>query len=496
MRLLAWIARLLGVGPLGSVREDEQDFPLYVTRLEDRQVLDATLAVTTTADVMDGNTTSISDLQSNPGADGKISLREAVIAANNTAGDDTILLDPGTYELTIAGANENAAATGDLDVLGSGGKLTIQGAGADQTTIDANSIDRIFELRPGANLTVEGVTLTGGDASGNSGSNSKDGGAILVKEPGQRDPATTLTLNQTAVEGNTTDGRGGGVAGDKDTFVVVRDSTISDNFGKLGGGGINVGGDLKLINSTVSGNSVDQGNSGGGVAIDSNATAKIVNSTITENVAQQGGGVSIGGSAEVEINNTIVAWNLLGDERAMTTEENVKGAFTGSNNFTEDNPKLGPLANNGGPTKTHLPQNDSQVINAGSDALARDPTTGTYPTTSTPLVYDQRGEGFPRFVGTVDIGAVETAVRANNPPAGTDKIVTTDEDTAYTFTAADFGFTDPNDSPADAFLAVKITTLPSDGVLKLNGVAVTAGQFVLVTDIDAGKLKFFPDANE
>ncbi len=42
---------------------------------------------------------------------------------------------------------------------------------------------------------------------------------------------------------------------------------------------------------------------------------------------------------------------------------------------------------------------------------------------------------------TVNVTAV------NDAPAGTDKTVTTLEDTAYTFTAADFGFTDPNDTP-------------------------------------------------
>src|SRR5205814_1858931 len=43
----------------------------------------------------------------------------------------------------------------------------------------------------------------------------------------------------------------------------------------------------------------------------------------------------------------------------------------------------------------------------------------------------------------------------NDAPAGTDKTVSTLEDTAYTFAAADFGFTDPNDSPANALTAVK-----------------------------------------
>jgi hypothetical protein len=84
--------------------------------------------------------------------------------------------------------------------------------------------------------------------------------------------------------------------------------------------------------------------------------------------------------------------------------------------------------------------------------------------------------------------ATTTVTAANNAPAGTDNTVTTNEDVAHTFTTAQFGFTDPGDTPPDAFSAVKITTLPTDGKLKLNGVDVTAGQFISVTDITGGLL--------
>jgi Ca2+-binding RTX toxin-like protein len=83
----------------------------------------------------------------------------------------------------------------------------------------------------------------------------------------------------------------------------------------------------------------------------------------------------------------------------------------------------------------------------------------------------------------------------NDAPSGADKTVTTNEDTAYSFTAADFGFTDPNDAPANTLLAVKITTLPGSGTLTDNNVAVTGGQVVSLADINAGLLKFTPAAN-
>ncbi len=97
-------------------------------------------------------------------------------------------------------------------------------------------------------------------------------------------------------------------------------------------------------------------------------------------------------------------------------------------------------------------------------------------------------DGTPRTM-TVNVTSV------NDAPVGTNKTVTTLEDTAYTFTAADFGFSDPNDTPANAILAVEITTVPGAGTLTDNGVAVTAGQFVSVSDISAGKLVFTPAAN-
>src|SRR5205807_615194 len=68
----------------------------------------------------------------------------------------------------------------------------------------------------------------------------------------------------------------------------------------------------------------------------------------------------------------------------------------------------------------------------------------------------------------------------NDPPVGTSKTVTTLEDTGYTFAASDFGFTDPNDSPANALLAVKVTALPGAGTLKDNNVTVTLNQVIAV----------------
>jgi CSLREA domain-containing protein len=72
--------------------------------LEDRLV-PATFTVTTTLDVVDSN-------------DGKLSLREAISAANASPGADTIIVPAGVYRIALAGADD-ANAAGDFDVTGS-----------------------------------------------------------------------------------------------------------------------------------------------------------------------------------------------------------------------------------------------------------------------------------------------------------------------------------------------------------------------------------------
>ena len=97
--------------------------------------------------------------------------------------------------------------------------------------------------------------------------------------------------------------------------------------------------------------------------------------------------------------------------------------------------------------------------------------------------------------GTATGTANLTVIAVNDAPSGTNKTTTTNEDTTYTFTVADFGFSDPNDTPANSFSNIKITTLPGTGTLTKNGTAVSAGGFVSVADITAGNLKFTPVDN-
>jgi hypothetical protein len=88
------------------------------------------------------------------------------------------------------------------------------------------------------------------------------------------------------------------------------------------------------------------------------------------------------------------------------------------------------------------------------------------------------------------------SIYRHSAPIGTDGQVTSNEDTAYAFSAADFGFTDSNDVPADSFTGVLISTLPTYGVLTLSGSTVGQGDLIPIGSIISGNLAFTPRANE
>lgn len=89
-------------------------------------------------------------------------------------------------------------------------------------------------------------------------------------------------------------------------------------------------------------------------------------------------------------------------------------------------------------------------------------------------------------------------VQVNDAPQGINSLVLASEDQTYVFGASDFGFTDPADAAdgtADSPLAVRISSLPANGRLELNGQAVEVNQTVSLTDIGSGSLRYVPAAN-
>ena len=294
-------------------------------------------------------------------ADGFCTLRAAVQEANATAGADDITLPAETYTLTIAGAAEDAAATGDLDVLE---ELTITGAGAGVAIIDANGLDRAIHVDASTTLNLIGVTIANGAAG------TESGGAIHN--------SGVLTIAGSDISGNSASD-GGGISSSGTATIVS--STISGNTAPNDGGGIFNSGTLAILTSTISGNGADWG---GGIR-NTNGTVTIENSTIVANTATSRAGGIYGATpaADATLAGSILAENIapIGPDCASIVQSNgytligdrvgCTIVFAGTGDLIVEapaaiDPQLGPLADNGGPTLTHFPLIGSPVIDDGA----------------------------------------------------------------------------------------------------------------------------------
>ncbi len=156
-------------------------------RLEGRIVM-LTFQVNTALD------TVAIDLHTGKDAMGHISLRSAIMAADVKGGSNTIKLCNGTYTLTIAGANEDASATGDLDIMGN---LTIKGAGAGKTVIDGNNLDRVIQVLRGK-VSISGVTIRHGLAD-TGGGLLNSGGQVSLLSVVVTENSATAPMARTAI---------------------------------------------------------------------------------------------------------------------------------------------------------------------------------------------------------------------------------------------------------------------------------------------------------
>jgi CSLREA domain-containing protein/uncharacterized repeat protein (TIGR02543 family) len=209
------------------------------------------------------------------------SLREAIIAANNNAGADVISLTVvGTYELTIPGANEAYAATGDLNVRDD---LTVIGQGPGATIIDANGIDRVFSLND-STVVISGVTLMEGAPPPGS-----IGGGIFNSN-------TDLTLINVAVVSNTS-ASGGAIrlSGSDAVLTLDEGCLLARNEADYGGGISIASGAQALLNGgqIVSNTAVY----GGGVYAGQNNLTMSGVQIVSNTASLQGGGVFIKGTA-------------------------------------------------------------------------------------------------------------------------------------------------------------------------------------------------------
>ena len=228
------------------------------------------ITVDTMSDVLDGDadTTSLANLVLNPGSDGFVSLREAIIAANTHIGADTINLGDGIFSLALVGAGEDFAATGDLDITDD---LTIVGAGTGSTIVDGGGIDRIFHVHAGV-VNVENMTIQNGLVT----SGVTHGGGISVAS------GVELTIDRVEIKSNNVTGpssNGGGIY--NDGIITIIDSSITDNSATTGGGGLYNRGTATISSSLFAGNSA--GGSGGGIFQLNTGSSTLTNVTISGN---------------------------------------------------------------------------------------------------------------------------------------------------------------------------------------------------------------------
>jgi hypothetical protein len=291
-------------------------------------------------------------------------------AANTAVGAGAYASDVAVLVNSVVSGNvlsaPMAATDGGYHTLGGGlyvrGDLTLT-----DSTISGNSIEATADGQnaPGGGVYVRGIaTISGSTIDGNIADG--DGGGLfkaifsVYGEPGPPNPPTTLTITNSTISGNSA-ARGGGIATSRPLYLA--NSTVAFNTGVIGGGGV-----MFLL-------------------------AGIEDS---------------GGTLDTQ--SAIIAVNSVGDAPAFAADLGADAALsvTGADNLIIDadaaialptgtiaaDPLLLPLADNGGPTRTHALVPASPAVDAGNNAAA--------------LEFDQRGAGFPRVSGArADIGAVE-----------------------------------------------------------------------------------------
>lgn len=200
---------------------------------------------------------------------------------------------------------------------------------------------------------------------------------------------SSTTITASTIEGNSgsTYGAGVFVVGQSGVFTKldIERSTISGNAASLGGGGVSVGGlfpanlsSLVLHGSTIANNT--SGVAGGGLRFRDYTLVDVQSSIVASNVATV--------NADLDAVETLAIYgadNLIDDAASSVAlpADTLHG-----------DPLLEPLADNGGPTRTHALAPASPAIDAGNNYFE--------------AANDQRGDGFARVAnGRADIGAFE-----------------------------------------------------------------------------------------
>jgi hypothetical protein len=342
----------------------------------------------------------------------------------NAAHASRVLLHTGTGTLSVSGltfADGNEASTS----YATGGCISSQGNALIAASVVRNCIaDATFAQFPfpsargggiyaAGELTLLDSRVEGNVASAHDGAYDYARGGGVYAHGGFSMRGSTISGNSVfATFGpyTTSYREGGGVFAR--AVVSIESSTIEGNHAYFAGALFNAGGygPNRIRNSTISGNSAPFRT--GGIAI-GGYDLEISNTTIAFNHAQSSGfpdgvagaGLLVFGGETVAIRSSIIADNFSGPDEDDVCMNDLQ-TVTGSNNLvlaanvamppgtiTED-PLLGPLTDNGGPTRTHALSRQSPALDVGGNPAS--------------LPFDQRGSGFDRASGAgTDIGAYE-----------------------------------------------------------------------------------------
>lgn len=388
-------------------------------------IFGATYTVTKTADTSDGL------------CDADCSLREAVIVANGTADNDTIVFS------ALFNSPQTITLGGTEIVFANNGTLTINGPGANRLTINGNNASRIFTSGANVVVSINNLRFTGGNGAGatntgrggaiynvggtmvvsNSiitGNTAANGGGFNNAASSGPSVAGNLTLINCAVTNNSSTGSGSAMQNFSTSQMHLRNTTVSGNSSTGTGivGAIQANGTVTITNSTFSGNTAATG-TGGGVYFNGTSLT-MTNTTITGNSSLNGGG----GLHRTGVNPLILRNNIIASNNGAAGTVDVFGAVnsegtniigsvgTSSGWIMSDlqnvNPLLGPLGYYGGLGNTHPLTALSPALNAGQNCVTDLTCAAGNPPVAIPS--DERGAA---RVGNVDIGSFELNNTAN-----------------------------------------------------------------------------------
>jgi hypothetical protein len=183
----------------------------------------------------------------------------------------------------------------------------------------------VFVVDSGGNLTLQGLTVTGGVGSGGYFGNFPGGIANLF--------GAILTITDCTITGNT-GGSGGGIY--NTGTLTITNSTVTSNAAGSGGGIDNAGGVATITDSTISNNSETSPGDAFGGGVEDAGTLTVADSTISNNTATALGGNAEGAGIDDRGVATIIDSTISYNSTSATTNGGIAGGggFGGVGNLT------------------------------------------------------------------------------------------------------------------------------------------------------------------